>query len=104
MTRALRRSKWWASFREDLTRRGLEPDRTVLVDAFDDDEDVDIGLLHTEEQRLIAWRRAYSDENHAANRILEWDDITESWERSLWRETAASYLAAVQNTRDASGA
>ena len=100
MTRALRGSEWWASFRDELTRRGLDPERTVLVDGFDDDEDVDVGLLYTQDQRLIAWRRAYSDENPAADRILEWDDVTEGWDGTLWREHAASYLAALENTRE----
>ena len=33
MTRALRRSPWWASFRAELAARGLKPDELVLIDA-----------------------------------------------------------------------
>jgi hypothetical protein len=99
MTRALRSSAGWSSFRDELKRRGLDPADVVLVDGFDDDEDVDVGLLYTSEKRLIAWRRAYSDDDPAADRILEWRDVTDGWASTQWSETAGAYLQAVEHTR-----
>ena len=98
MTRALRRSPWWASFRAELAARGLKPDELMLIDAFDDDEGIDVGLLATSEQRLIAWRRAY-DDDHSTSRILEWHDVTDSWATTLWAEEAAAYVEALKHTR-----
>ncbi len=99
MTRALRGSPWWSSFRDELKRRGMEPGDVVLVDAFDDDEDVDVGLLYTSDQRLIAWRRAYADDDPVADRILEWRDVTDGWASTRWSETAGTYLQAIEHTR-----
>ena len=70
----------------------------MLIDAFDDDEGIDVGLLATSEQRLIAWRRAY-DDDHSTSRILEWHDVTDSWATTLWAEEAAAYVEALKHTR-----
>lgn len=98
MTRELRKSPWWSSFREELLGRGLNPNAVVLVDGFDDDEDIEVGLLYTEAHRFIAWRREYSDDDPSKDRILTWDDITDRHE-TLWAETMSAYRQALAHTR-----
>lgn len=96
----MRRSEWWASFRAHLGTRGLDPAGLTLVDAFDDDEGIDVGLLFTADERFIAWRRKYSDDDPSADVMLEWEDVTASWESSiLWGETAEAFLRAKRNVR-----
>jgi hypothetical protein len=99
MSRTMRRSEWWRSFREELVRRGLDPAKAVLIDSFDDDEDIDVGLLQTDDGRLIAWRRRYSDEDPSSDRMLEWDDVTDCWASTLWAATATAYLDAQAHVR-----
>lgn len=99
MTRTLRRSAWWRSFRAELTARGIDPGTVTLVDSFDDDENIDVGLLQTEDRQLIAWRRRYSDEDPSTDQILEWHDVTDTWHSTPWRSTAAAFLEAQRHVR-----
>ena len=98
LTRALRGDASWASLRDELRRRGLDPADVVLVDSYDEDEGVEAGLLATAGERLIAWRRAYEDDT-GASRILEWREISGAWAGTSWGEAAAEYVQAVRNTR-----
>jgi hypothetical protein len=99
LTRALRASPLWSSFREELQRRGHDPDDVVLIDALDDDEDIEVGLLYTRDGSLIAWRRQLNEDAPAPARILAWDDVTQDFSPAWWSEAAATYREAVAHAR-----
>ena len=93
MTVQLRASPWWASMRRLLEERGVDPATTVMGDAFDDDEGVDIGVLVTAAGAVTSWRRRYDDERPEDDRLVEWDDITDAWRDGAWSEAVESALA-----------
>lgn len=99
MTRTMRRSSWWRSFRDELAARGIDPDTVTLVDAFDDEPNIDVGLIFSADQRLVAWRRRYFENDPAADEMLEWQDVTETWPATLWHDKAKAFLAAQRSTR-----
>ena len=98
LTRALRTSPWWSSVRDEARSRGLDPADLILLDSFDDDEGLEVGLLATSEERLIAWRREY-DDDAGTSRILEWREVTDAWGGALWESAAAEYTQARRNAR-----
>ena len=99
LTRKLRHERWWASFRDELRRRGLDAADVILLDGFDDDDGIDVGLLATSDRRPIAWSREYDDSG--TSRIADWREITAAWSGTSWAETAGDHLQAVRHTRAA---
>jgi hypothetical protein len=92
MTVQLRASHRWASMRRLLREKGVEPATTVLGDGFDDTEDEDVGVLVTADDSVVAWRRRYDDEKPDTDQLVDWQDITDSWQGSVWEEQIVSAL------------
>ena len=97
LTRILREERWWASLRDELRCRGLDAADVILLESFDDADGIDVGLLATRDERLIAWSREFDDAGNS--RIIDWRDITAAWSGTSWAGTAGEYVQAVRNTR-----
>jgi hypothetical protein len=84
MTVALRASVWWASKRRLFRTRGIDTSRSVLAQSFQDDVDVDMGLLVTPDGQLIEWRVRTDDAEPDRDTIIGWRDITDHWQTTEW--------------------
>ena len=66
----------------------------MLVDAFDGEPIIGVGLIFLQDERLVAWRRRYFEDDAAADEVLEWNDVAQTWPSTLWRDNAEAFLAA----------
>jgi hypothetical protein len=92
MTVKLRASRWWASMRRLLDERGVDSATTVLGNSFDDEPGVEVGVLLTASGAVISWRRHYDDQRPEDDRLIEWEDITDTWRSGPWHEAVESAL------------
>ena len=49
----------------------------MLVDAFDGEPILGVGLIFLQDERLVAWRRRYFEDDAAADGVLEWNDVAQ---------------------------
>jgi hypothetical protein len=92
MTVQLRASHWWSSMRRLLNEKGIDSAATILAESFDDDEDVDMGVLITPDGSVVEWQRRYSDEDPDSDAIIGWRDISASWPGGPWNDEVEAGL------------
>ncbi|GGW45567.1 hypothetical protein CP966_19865 [Streptomyces galilaeus] len=85
----------WSRLRTLLEGRGLDPDRTVVVDLLQEGPDHEDGRVISEDGRVYRFTLFYAQaaEHGARNAYLDgWTDITDSWRiGSLANRTADAF-------------
>lgn len=84
-------SPFWSRHRECLREMGVDVGTSLLVQSFPSDVDQELGVLITEDSRVIEFELSYHRTSHPQDAVMaRWDDITETWRHShVARDVAA---------------
>jgi hypothetical protein len=83
-------SPFWSRHRECLRDMGIDVSTSLLVQSFPEDVDQELGVLITEDSRVIEFEMSYHRTGHPQDAVIaRWEDMTESWRHShVAREVA----------------
>ena len=103
-TELLRRSDQqpYRRLRELLVEHGDDPQTDVLADLFEDDVDQEFGVLVTATRRVFTFVLHYGRcgdiKTQVADAVMrDWDDITDLWQSSPYRENVADAVLMLDN-------
>jgi hypothetical protein len=84
-------SPFWRRHRECLREMGIDVSTSLLVQSFPADVDQELGVLVTEDSRVIEFELSYHRTGDPQDAVIaRWEDITETWRHShLARDVAA---------------
>lgn len=87
----------WSRIRELLEEKGLEINKSILVDCFPDDEDFEFGIVLTKEQTVFQFGFNYLDSPISKGAFSEWKNITNTWQTSPYRKQIELGLQMLEN-------
>ena len=88
---------FWSRIRELLKEKGLELNKSILVDCFPDDEDFEFGIVLTKEQTVFQFGFNYSNRPVDKGKFSEWKNITKTWQASPYRKQIEISLQMVES-------
>jgi hypothetical protein len=62
-----------------LTKRGIDPSTTWLVDLFEDDVNFEFGIVLTGDRRVFQLGYTYPEGHIEEGELTEWVELTHSW-------------------------
>lgn len=103
LTLSLHVDPMWAAMRTLLAARGTDPAEVVIGELFDDDDEVEIGLLVTAGRRIVLFARRHDPDLPGDPGAFErWDDVTDEIAgRPEWRDAAEAAVALHDELRSA---
>ena len=86
-------SPFWSRSRECLRERGIDPSTCLLVQSFELDVDQELGILLTEEHRVVEFNLDYHVTGDPKDALVSaWVDFTGTWRESPFaREVTAGF-------------
>lgn len=83
--------------RELLVEHGVDPQRDVLADLFEDDVDQEFGVLVTTTRRVLTFvvhdgRHGDLKKRASQATVHDWADITDWWQSSPYRDNVADAM------------
>ena len=87
----------WRRLRELLLEHGDDPQSDVLADLFEDDVDQEFGVLVTGGGRVLTFVLHYGRRVDLKTQVVDavirdWNDITDWWQASPYRENVAEAM------------
>ena len=83
--------------RELLIEDGIDPQCDVLADLFEDDVDQEFGVLVTGGRRVLTFVLHYGRRGDLKTRVADavirdWNDVTDWWQASPYRDNVADAM------------
>ena len=89
---------FWVRLREVIRERGVDPNKSLLVDSVEDDINFEFGIIITHDRRVIQFGFRYSDPSCMDGKLTEWKDLTESWTTSPYRSEVSTGLSIIEKS------
>lgn len=95
LTKLLRENRehpFWSVLRNVLTEKGIDYLKSYVAFSSEEGNNNDFGIIITPQKRVLQYNILLADNGKTLNKILEWNDITESYGSSPYNKDIKNCL------------
>ncbi len=86
--------------RELVRKKNIDPQSSILVESFPDDENFEFGIVVDKNGKVFEFSFDYLGKPIAQGELSEWKNITDWWESTPYREGVSIALTMIETCSD----